>query len=53
MCVVDHADASGEWLQGREDLCRTYLGEDRTLRDLQKHVVVTAFKLDGKVWSDM
>jgi len=35
--------------KGREDLCRTYLGEDRTLRDLQKHVVVTAFKLDGKV----
>eukprot|EP00960_Hanusia_phi_P074798 768319-Hanusia_phi.AAC.1 len=34
--------------KGREDLCRTYLGEDRTLSDLKKHVVVTSFKLDGK-----
>jgi len=35
--------------QGREDLCRTYLGDDRTLRDLEKHVVITAFRLDGMV----
>ena len=35
--------------EGREDLCRTYLGEERTLRDLKKHVVLTSFKLDGKV----
>jgi hypothetical protein len=37
--------------EGREDLCRTYLGEERTLRDLKKHVVLTSFKLDGKVAS--
>jgi len=35
--------------EGREDLCRTYLGEERTLKDLKKHVVLTSFKLDGKV----
>jgi len=35
--------------QGRSEMCRAYLNEDRTLRDLKKHVVITSFKLDGKV----
>mmetsp|Transcript_19320 Transcript_19320/g.30195 ORF Transcript_19320/g.30195 Transcript_19320/m.30195 type:complete len:545 (-) Transcript_19320:1639-3273(-) len=35
--------------QGREDLCKTYLSDDRTLKDLKKFVVCTAFKLDGEI----
>ena len=34
---------------GRSEICKAYLNEDRTLRDLKKHVVITSFKLDGKV----
>ncbi len=35
--------------QGRSEICKAYLNEDRTLKDLKKHVVITSFKLDGKV----
>jgi len=34
---------------GRAEICKAYLDEDRTLKDLKKHVVITSFKLDGKV----
>ena len=47
--LVGPSDGLGGVGGGGTQMCRTYLGDDRTLKHLKKHVVITSFRLDGKV----